>query len=207
VVHALKIWRHYLYGEKFEVFTDHKSLKYLFSQKDLNLRQCRWMEFLKDYDFEMSYHPGKANVVADALSRKKLKSLFLKRQWGLIEDAVDYLPFVSHKTQRLFMAQLSLRSAVVDRVVEIQKADPLITELVGRNGFSQDVDGVVRFGSRLCVPNDVQLRNDLLSEAHGSRYTIHPGTTKMYHNLKAFFWWAGMKRDIAEYVSKCLVCQ
>src|SRR5262249_47379373 len=118
VVHALKIWRHYLYGEKFEVFTDHKSLKYIFSQKDLNLRQRRWMEFLKDYEFEMSYHPGKANVVADALSRKKLKSLFLKRQWKLAEDAVDCLSFVSHKAQRPFIAQLSLRSAVVDRVVE-----------------------------------------------------------------------------------------
>jgi len=79
VVHALKMWRHYLYGEKFEVFTDHKSLKYIFSQKDLNLRQRRWMEFFKNYEFEMSYHPGKANVVADALSRKKLRSLFLKR--------------------------------------------------------------------------------------------------------------------------------
>src|SRR5262249_41387654 len=70
VVHALKIWRHYLYGERFEVFTDHKSLKYIFSQRDLNLRQRRWMEFLKDYDFGMSYNPGKANVVAVVMSRK-----------------------------------------------------------------------------------------------------------------------------------------
>ena len=75
VVFALKIWRHYLYGEKFEVFSDHKSLKYLFSQKDLNLRQRRWMEFLENYDFELHYHPGKANVVADALSQKTVSSL------------------------------------------------------------------------------------------------------------------------------------
>ena len=67
VVFALKIWRHYLYGTRFEVFSDHKSLKYLFDQKELNMRQRRWMEFLKDYDFDLSYHPGKANVVADAL--------------------------------------------------------------------------------------------------------------------------------------------
>ena len=70
VVFALKSWRHYLYGEKFELFTDHKSLKYLFTQKDLNLRQRRWMEYLEDYSFTLSYHPGKANVVANALSRK-----------------------------------------------------------------------------------------------------------------------------------------
>ncbi|KOM26093.1 hypothetical protein LR48_Vigan230s000400 [Vigna angularis] len=70
VVFALKIWRHYLYGSTFQVFSDHKSLKYLFDQKELNMRQRRWLEFLKDYDFELLYHPGKANVVADALSRK-----------------------------------------------------------------------------------------------------------------------------------------
>ncbi|KAD2393299.1 hypothetical protein E3N88_40276 [Mikania micrantha] len=70
VVFALKIWRHYLYGSKFMIFTDHKSLKYFFTQKELNMRQRRWLELLKDYDCEILYHPGKANVVADALSRK-----------------------------------------------------------------------------------------------------------------------------------------
>ena len=70
IVFALKIWRHYLYGESFDLFSDHKSLKYLFSQKELNMRQRRWMELLKDYDFLLQYHPGKANVVANALSRR-----------------------------------------------------------------------------------------------------------------------------------------
>ena len=70
VVFALKIWRHYLYGEQFEVFSDHKSLKHIFTQQDLNMRQRRWMEFLEDYDFTLHYHTGKANVVVDALSRK-----------------------------------------------------------------------------------------------------------------------------------------
>ena len=70
IVFALKIWCHYLYGEQFEVYSDHKSLKYIFTQPDLNMRQRRWMEFLEDYDFTLYYHPGKANVVADALSQK-----------------------------------------------------------------------------------------------------------------------------------------
>ena len=68
VVFALKIWRHHLYGEKFELFSDHKSLKYLFTQKELNMRQRRWMELIEDYDFTLEYRPGKANVVTDALS-------------------------------------------------------------------------------------------------------------------------------------------
>ena len=70
VVHALKIWRHYIMGTKCQIYTDHKCLKYIFTQKDLNHRQHRWLELIKDYDLEIHYHPGKANLVADALSRK-----------------------------------------------------------------------------------------------------------------------------------------
>src|SRR6187455_2682981 len=70
VVHALKIWRHYLIGNKCDIYIDHKSLKYFFTQSELNMRQRRWLELIKDYDLEIHYHPGKANVVADALSRK-----------------------------------------------------------------------------------------------------------------------------------------
>ena len=75
VVFALKIWRHYLYGVTYKIYTDHKSLKYIFPQRDLNLKQRRWMKLLKDYDCSILYHPGKANVVADALSRKSVGSL------------------------------------------------------------------------------------------------------------------------------------
>ena len=77
VVFTLKIWRHYLYGEEFEVYSDHKSLKYIFMQRDLNMRQRRWMEFKEDYDFTLHYHPGKANVVADALSQKSRGALLV----------------------------------------------------------------------------------------------------------------------------------
>ena len=87
VVFALNIWRHYLYDEEFEVFSDHKSLKYNFTQRDLNMRQRRWMEFLEDYDFSLNYYPGKANVVADALSRKSRGVLasIASREWRMLE--------------------------------------------------------------------------------------------------------------------------
>ena len=78
VVFALKIWQHYLYGEKCRIFTDHKSLKYLLTQKDLNLRQRWWLELFKDYDCIIDYHPGKENVVVDALSKKMISALSLK---------------------------------------------------------------------------------------------------------------------------------
>jgi hypothetical protein len=82
VVHALKIWGHYLIGHKSDIYTDHKSLKYIFTQSDLNLRQRRWLELIKDYDLEVHYHPGKANVVADALSRKS----YANRVWAMPES-------------------------------------------------------------------------------------------------------------------------
>ena len=88
VIFALKIWRHFLFGETCEIFTDHKSLKYLFSQKELNMRQRRWIELLKDYDCIIQYYPGKANIVADTLSRKSVGSLAAIRgcQRQLLED-------------------------------------------------------------------------------------------------------------------------
>ena len=87
VVFALKIWPHYLYGEEFEVYSYHKSLKYIFTQRDLNMRHHRWIEFLKDYDFTLDYHPSKANVVADALSRKSRGALasIASRKWQMLE--------------------------------------------------------------------------------------------------------------------------
>ena len=87
IVFALQIWRHYIYGEQFEVFSDHKSLKYIFTQPDLNMRQRRWMEYLDDYDFTLHYNPGKANVVADALSRKSWGVLAneVSREWKMLE--------------------------------------------------------------------------------------------------------------------------
>lgn len=75
MVFVLKVWRHCLFGSRFEMFNDHKSLKYLFDHKELNMRQMRWLEFMKDYDFGLSYHPGKANIVADTLSMKSLHVL------------------------------------------------------------------------------------------------------------------------------------
>ena len=87
LVFSLKIWRHYLYGEKCRVFIDHKSLNYLLTQKELHLRQRRWLELFKDYNCIVDYHPRKANVVADALSRKTISVLSLKNcTWRFASD-------------------------------------------------------------------------------------------------------------------------
>ncbi|WMV54625.1 hypothetical protein MTR67_048010, partial [Solanum verrucosum] len=88
VVFALKIWHHYLYGVHVDIYTNHKSFQYIFKQKDLNLRQRRWLELLKDFDIDILYHPRKGNVVADVLSRKIMASTYgqsVERQ-GITKD-------------------------------------------------------------------------------------------------------------------------
>ena len=92
IVFALKIWRHHLYSEQFKVFSNHKSLKYIFTQRDLNMRQRRRMEYLEDYDFTLHYHLGKANVIVDALSRKSWGVLVCvaSREWQMLETVGQF---------------------------------------------------------------------------------------------------------------------
>jgi hypothetical protein len=92
VVHARKIWRHYLIGHRCEIYSEHKSLKYIFTQNDLKLCQRRWLELIKDYDLRINYHPGKANVVADALSRKKYcNGTFAQKMQPELRREIEYL--------------------------------------------------------------------------------------------------------------------
>ena len=201
IVFALKIWRHYLYGEKCFIYTDHKSLKYLPSQRELNLRQRRWMELIKDYDCVIDYHPGKANVVADALSRKTVQTLrALNANLSLSDDGT-------------VVAELVARPNLLNRVLEAQKKDEKISAIIDhiRDGketeFTVNENGVLCYKARVCVPDDDELRKAILEEAHSGSFAIHPGSTKMYQDLKMSFWWSGMKRDVSEFVTKCLVCQ
>jgi len=124
VVFVLKIWRHYLYGSKFEVFSDHKSLKYLFDQKELNMRQRRWMEFLKDYDFQLSYQLGKANVVADALSRKSLHmSALMVKELELIEQFRDLSLVCELTPDSVKLGMLKFKSNILEEIKVSQKED------------------------------------------------------------------------------------
>ena len=214
VVFVLKLWRHYLYGSRFEVYSDHKSLKYLFDQKELNMRQRRWLEFLKDYDFGLNYHPGKANVVADALSRKSLHmSMMMVRELDLIEQFRD-LSLVCESTPKCVrLGMLKLTSGILEEIRIGQKSDVNLVDkltLINQDQggeFRIDENDVMRFGDRVCVPDVAEIKKSILEEGHRSGMSIHPGATKMYHDLKKLFWWPGMKKEIAEFVYACLICQ
>ena len=201
VVFALKIWLHYLYGEKCRIYTDHKSLKYLLTQKELNLRQRRWLELFKDYDCIIDYHPGKANMVANALSRKAMAGFsFQHSEWRLADDGA-------------ILAQLKAQPVLKQMIIDAQKNDEEMQKKVqmvrygDKTRLSVKEKGSLYFLDRLCVTDDKEIKKKLLFEAHNMVFTMHPGGNKMYQDLKQQYWWKGMKRDLTEYVSKCLTCQ
>jgi hypothetical protein len=214
VVHALKIWRHYLMGAHCNIYTDHKSLKYIFTQADLNMRQRRWLELIKDYDLEVHYHPGKANVVADALSRKaqynyvtmdsKIATLcdeLCKLNMEVVSSGtLNYILVEPTLHEHIIMAQIGDKGVQVIKEMFEQKVDKY-------KCFRQDNKGVLWFEDRLVVPKNPELRKKILDEAHLSKFSMHPGSNKMYHDLRSLYWWTRMKREIAKYVSECDTCQ
>ncbi|KAL0549065.1 hypothetical protein IC582_013545 [Cucumis melo] len=211
VVFVLKIWRHYLYGEKIQIFTDHKSLKYFFTQNELNMRQRRWLELVKDYDYKILYHPDKANVVADALSRKVSHlATLITRQAPLHRDFEMAEIIVSVRAVTLQLAQLTVQPTLRQKIIIAQSNDPYLVEkryLVEAGKaieFSISSDGGPLFERCLCVPTDSAVKTKLLTEAHSSSFSMHPGSTNMYQDLKQVYWWCNTKREVAEFVSKCL---
>ncbi|GJS77369.1 putative reverse transcriptase domain-containing protein [Tanacetum coccineum] len=195
VVFALNIWRHYLYGTRCTVFTDHKSLQHILDQKELNMRQRRWLELLSDYDCNIRYHLEKANVVADALSCK---------EW--IEPL---------RVRTLVMTiGLNLPKRILEAHIKAQKPGNLVNEEVGgmirrdipKERLEPRADGTLCLHGKSWIPCYGDLRSVIMHESHKSKYSIHLSSEKMYQDVKKLYWWPNIKADIATYVSKCLTC-
>ena len=159
------------------------------------------MELIKDYDCVIDYHPGKANVVADDLSRKTMQTLrALNSHLSLTDDGT-------------VMTELIARPSLLNRVLKAQKKDEKIAAIVSQIGNGKEIeftineDGVLYYKDRVCVPDDNDLRKVIHEKAHSGSFAFHLGSTKMYQDLKMSFWWSEMERDVSEFVTKCLVCQ
>ncbi|KAF8105196.1 hypothetical protein N665_0162s0071 [Sinapis alba] len=191
VVFALKIWRSYLYGENVQILTDHQSLKYIFSQADLNMRQRRWMELLADYDLDITYHPGKTNHVTNALSRRRSDVSGTK------------------EVHELTGLEALEQSDLLWRIREARGNDKAVCKQIEIEsiGYHTSVSRMYMYQKRVCVPNDRLLQKGILQQAHHLRLSIHPGNTKMYMDLKRYYHWHGMKKDVATFISQCQMCQ
>ncbi|GKC64060.1 putative reverse transcriptase domain-containing protein, partial [Tanacetum coccineum] len=163
VVFAFKIWRHYLYDTKCIVFTNHKSLQHILDQKELNMRQRRWLELLADYNCEIYYHPGTENVVANALSRKEqIKPLRVR---SLVMTIHPNLPSQILKAQTKALKEENIKA---ENLRGMDKA------------FEIHPDGTRCIKNQIWLPLFGNLRDLIMHESHKSKYSIHPGSDKMY---------------------------
>lgn len=169
VILALKIWKHCLVRQSFMLKSDHQSLQYFFTQRDLNARQRRWSKFLSEYDFEISYIKGKENVVADALSRRP-------RIFSLVLIKVDLRQRV---VEHLIRDNWYLK---VRSNLDSKKPKELKFER-----YELEDDRILQFHERMYIPDNKDLRDTILKEAHRAVYCAHPRVKKMYIDTKKFF--------------------
>jgi hypothetical protein len=195
-------------GNRCELYTDHKNFKYIFTRSNLNLRQRRWLELIKDYDLGINYYPRKANVVADALRRRSHMSQLVVDSMPIeLCDEFDKLNLrIIANTKAM---EMEVGSSPLQEIRRGQVEDDKIQEIKSNimeeklPGFSEDEGGVLWYKGSICVPNIKELKDKILCESHESAYSIHPGGNKMHHDLKTTYWWNSMKRDVAKYVALC----
>ena len=179
------------------------------------MRQHRWMEFLEDYDFTLHYHPGKANVVVDALSRKSRGALacIASREWRMLETVGQFRLQYREQAQST-LGSLVATPSLLSRVIESQGQDAEIVFIrdwvqsgTGDEGWTIHTDGSLGYRGRVVVPQLTDLREEILREFHCSRFVVHLSGTKMYQDLRLQYYWSGMKRHVGDFVRRCLTCQ
>lgn len=174
----------------------------------MNLRQRRRVEFLADYDIQLNYHPGNTNVVADALSRKMQVNTMISI-WSLTTQLAYWHPWL---TNAGWVCNAVFGEELLGLICQSHKGrnrfDHYMKKAIYGNGsFSIYNQDHIRYRNRIWLSNVKELKEILLAHLHNLRFTIHPEGTKMYQQAKHKFWWHNMKRDIVEFIARCLICQ
>jgi hypothetical protein len=178
----------------------------------LNLKQRSWLELIKDYDLGINYHPGKANIVADALSRRSNLNMLATREL-LPEFCKEFEKLNLGWVSNIEVIEMEVDSTLEQNIRKGQLEDAKIQEIIEQTkedkalGFSVEDQGTLWYKKCIYVPEIKEIRELILREVHDSACSIHPGSTKMYHDLESRYWWYGMKRAIAKYVALCDNCQ
>jgi hypothetical protein len=191
IVHSLRKWRHYLMGRRFELRTDHNGLKYLFDQPTLNARQSRWLEFLFKYDFDIKHIKGKENEVVDALSRR------------VNELHATTISMYRTDVKSIILEAASAYLQYMELVAKLQQGG--IPHKV--ENYKVKTNGILLYKNRVYVPNVQGFKLAILREMNNVHYVGHPGYQKIVAAVRSHYFWPGMKKEIVEYIARCMECQ
>jgi hypothetical protein len=190
IVHDLKMWRHYLLGRIFVLMIHHYGLRHLFDQPNLNARQARWMALLSEFDIEIKHIKGNENRVVDALSIS-VKMIHLE---AVSTYEMDVRERVSNAKET---------NAFFKTVMAYLKKDPT---WIKYEGYQMLDEGLLTYKNRLYIPSCEDLKRFIMDKLHKIPYTSHPSYHKMITTTMKQFYWPGLKKDIVDYIAKCLEC-
>jgi hypothetical protein len=191
IVHALKMWRNYLTGRKFELRTYHCGLKHLFGHLTLNSKQTRWLEFLSEYDFEIKHIKGKENQVVDALNMRAHELHIATISMYMI-DLKDKIIATTNSDQEYLKIKEKLQQDNLQQKFKY---------------YEVQEDGILMYRGKIYVSNSSELKNTVLREIHNVSYVGNPGYHKTIAVVRSQYIWPGMKKEVANYIARCLECQ
>ena len=217
IIHALKQWKHYcLNGTKTTIVTDHHSLRYFNTQRHLGARQIRWMEFLQQFDLNITYKPGTTNIVADCLSRRPDYQSPTKSEHNIEPSHNNDHMHMFANVNNLNATNINLIESIKIQYLQDTILQQIILATSTNNNSTQMLhkdlqytmrDGLLLFNNRIVIPNENTLKTRIISQHHDSITSSHPGSTKTIELISRLFYWKNMHYDIKQYVSSCLPCQ